>query len=248
MTSNSNYTSLAVLATTVFLGILAGTFIVSFWSSQSKIKPRRARHLKNIATAIQKNNIAEMETVLAIYMPLFESNADSRKIIMDCFTLAVYTEKLEIVQLFLDTMGNKQRHIDWWHMNTDTLIMSNACLQLLIDKAPHLVVNSSLLPESTSLLLDFKLIAPCMFRADARRYKKSMVIHRWSWSQSNLLNRFFYILFRQDIVSIVLSCFHFPRLLLVQLVEMVCEPGINCLSLFEIERIILLCEKTSKLT
>lgn len=85
-----------------------------------------------------------------------------------------------------------------------------------------------------------------MFRADTTSYKKTKVIH--AWEQPKLLNRFFYILFRQDVVSIVLSCFHFPRLLLVQLVETVCEPGINYLSLFEIERIILLCEKTSKLT
>lgn len=202
--SNWNFYVLAMISTAT-CAIVSGAIWTYIKHPKPVLKKRRFIDIKN---AVTNNDIEAVKSLLSAFMPLFDSNTYSG-VVMHCLTEAVYQEKLKIVELVLDAMGDKQKQIDWWSMTTDTLIMSNACLQLMIKKAPHLVVHSSLLTKSTHLLLDFKLIAPCMFRADARRYKKSRVIH--SWAQSNLLNRFFYILFRQDIVSIVLANPHLPR-------------------------------------
>lgn len=236
------------LAATLCFGIDAG-FCIGFICTMYPCagKNVRQQNAKNLGKVMENNDVNSFKEMLKSLVFEFERDIDKKhNTLLRCLHYAAWNKQDKMVELILDALGEKQRLVQRWQTNLDTLILGNDMLHLLLQKAQYLVANSAIVDDCIFSISDFKTFTPCLLAETCTSWKT--FTHRYAKFNDSkedyctfdpkAVGKFYLIAFRRDIVSIVLANPDLPNLLLVELVEMICEPGVNCMTRYDINRVI----------
>lgn len=225
-----------LLETIFFVGISIVAVAVLFSFPKKKLK------VFDMKCAVRNGHLHSLQKELKNREPFTDKKNQSW--VLDTLSYAFALKKHDAIDLILDHIGDRQSQVTYWYVESRNCSIYNSCFSLMAKRAPHLIVNSRFLINGVTDIIMFKHITPCIMQATQPEWKKYSTI--LGWARSDLIGKFFLIANRTDIVTLVLYNQHLPNLLLMELIEAVCEPGTNCIKRFDTDRVINVIKKEYK--